>query len=124
MPFIRRSKEDVVTSIVRDVIDDMEPVASCGCPVLVQSLDAEITEMLLDLSVTSSEDIAECIADIFADVFTTAAVAEDQGKSSDSSASSSTSSSSASLFDPSNYNRPATELFERMQAANLLPAGS
>jgi hypothetical protein len=94
MPLVRQSKQATVTSIVRDVIDDLEVVVT-GCP--ARDLDAEITEQLLHASLSSENDVAECLARVFADV-----LEEDEGE-----------------FEPSDCQRPGKELFERMRQAKL-----
>eukprot|EP00339_Tiarina_fusa_P003726 CAMPEP_0117042290 /NCGR_PEP_ID=MMETSP0472-20121206/29463_1 /TAXON_ID=693140 ORGANISM="Tiarina fusus, Strain LIS" /NCGR_SAMPLE_ID=MMETSP0472 /ASSEMBLY_ACC=CAM_ASM_000603 /LENGTH=99 /DNA_ID=CAMNT_0004753497 /DNA_START=75 /DNA_END=374 /DNA_ORIENTATION=+ len=94
MPLILQSKQDTVTSMVRDVIDDLEVVAT-GCP--AQDLDVEIAEQLLDASLRSEEDVAQCLVGAFADAL-----------------------GDLDQFDSSEYEHRGKELFERMCQANLV----
>jgi hypothetical protein len=94
MPLVLQSKQDTVTSMVRDVIDDLEVVAT-GCP--AQDLDVEIAEQLLDASLSSEDDVAECLAGVFAVAL-----------------------GGLEQCHPSDYQRRGKELFERMRRANLV----
>ena len=93
-----------MTSIVRDVIDNLEPETTTPCcPAQDFDISAEIIETLLHSSLSSEMDIAECLADIFAEFL---------GDGEETS------------YEPKAYEGPSKVLYEKISKANLLESST